>query len=285
VKLALGTAQFGLDYGIANQQGQIPSVEVKNILAKAKSGGLDTLDTAISYGNSEACLGEVGVSDWKVISKLPAIPDECGDIFEWVSDSVNDSLQRLNVNNLYGLLLHRPQQLLELNGEELFNALEKVKKSGLIQKIGVSIYDPSELDELCSRFPIDIVQAPFNIIDRRMIDSGWMVHLNEKKIELHIRSVFLQGLLLMDSESRPRNFDRWSSLWDKYDAWLEQSNLTSLQACLRYVLSFPEIDKIVIGVDSQNHLEEILKASKGAIPPLSDSFGVDDMQLLNPACW
>lgn len=285
MKLALGTAQFGLDYGIANQQGQIPSVEVKNILAKAKSGGLDTLDTAISYGNSEACLGEVGVSDWKVISKLPAIPDECGDIFEWVSDSVNDSLQRLNVNNLYGLLLHRPQQLLELNGEELFNALEKVKKSGLIQKIGVSIYDPSELDELCSRFPIDIVQAPFNIIDRRMIDSGWMVHLNEKKIELHIRSVFLQGLLLMDSESRPRNFDRWSSLWDKYDAWLEQSNLTSLQACLRYVLSFPEIDKIVIGVDSQNHLEEILKASKGAIPPLSDSFGVDDMQLLNPACW
>jgi len=285
LKLALGTVQFGLPYGIANQQGKVPYHEVEDILQKAKSSGFDMLDTAISYGDSETCLGKIGIEEWMVVSKLPAVPDRCGDIFEWAKDSVNKSLEKLNTKSLHGLLLHRPQQLLEHNGELLFDALLKMKNRGLVQKIGISIYDPLELDNLCDRFDFDIVQAPFNIFDRRMIDSGWMNRLNEKKIEMHIRSVFLQGLLLMEPGSRPRKFDRWSTQWVHYDAWLEHNNLTSLQACLRYVLSFEKISKVVVGVDSKTQLQEILEAAKGSIPPLPDTFVIKDQQLLNPACW
>jgi len=285
LKLALGTAQFGLDYGVANQQGQISYCEVQGILAQASASGVDTLDTAMVYGDSEQRLGEFGVQNWKVVSKLPAIPNGYHDIFKWVEDSVNESLRQLKVKSLYGLLLHRPQQLLEQNGDRLFSALQKIKNAGMVKNIGVSIYDPGQLDELFARFQLDIIQAPFNIIDRRLIDSGWMTRLKEKNVELHVRSVFLQGLLLMEPEARPQKFNRWSSLWIQYDAWLKQSNLTSLQSCLRFVLSFVEINKVVIGVDSQIQLKEILEAAIGPIPSLPDTIATNDQQLLNPTHW
>ena len=111
-RLALGTVQFGLNYGIANQQGQVSHDEAKAILDHASAHGIDTLDAAIAYGNSEQRLGEIGVQHWQVVSKLPAIPEGCSDISQWVADSVKESLQRLKIKRLYGLLLHRPQQLL-----------------------------------------------------------------------------------------------------------------------------------------------------------------------------
>jgi aryl-alcohol dehydrogenase-like predicted oxidoreductase len=284
-KLSLGTVQFGLDYGVANHQGQIPDNEAQSILTEARTNGMDMLDTAIAYGDSEQRLGELGIENWKVVSKLSDIPDGCNDIFKWVEDSVNESLHRLNIKCLYGLLLHRPQQLLEKNGVKLFNALQKIKKSGLVQKIGISIYDPIELDELCNSFQLDIVQAPFNLLDRRLIDSGWMSRLNKKKIELHVRSVFLQGLLLMKSNERPQKFSRWDKLWSEWEQWLQQIGLTPLQACLRYTLSFEDIKNVIVGVDNEIQLKEIIEAVKGPIPQLPTVFKTDDLRLLNPACW
>lgn len=284
-RLALGTVQFGQNYGIANQHGQITSDEAKAILEHARASGMNMLDTAIGYGDSETRLGEIGIQGWQVVSKLPAIPENCSDIPQWVMDAVNESMQRLKVKHLYGLLLHRPQHLLEKNGDKLYRALQQLKQDGLVEKIGISIYAPSELDALCGRFQFDLVQAPFNILDRRLIDTGWLTRLAELGTELHVRSVFLQGLLLMSSTARPKKFAPWDQLWFDWNSWLNINGLTSLQACLRYALSFPQISKVIVGVDSQQQLREILVASLGALPKISVELETNDLDLINPANW
>ena len=285
MKIALGTVQFGLPYGIANSQGQVSHDEVGRILAYAQQRGVDTLDTAIAYGNSEQRLGEIGAQSWRVISKLPALPEDCIDVDAWVSSSVQGSIQRLNCNSLYGLLLHRPQNLLEGKGEQLYGAMQRLKHEGLVAKIGVSIYDPSELDGLCSRYRLDMVQAPFNLMDRRLIDSGWMVQLKKQDTELHVRSVFLQGLLLMSASDRPSKFGRWRLLWAKYDAWLKDADMSPLQACIGFAMFFSEISKVVIGVDSLSQLKEILHAADSGMPLVPEDIQSSDIELLNPARW
>ena len=116
-RLALGTAQFGLPYGIANQAGQVSRKDVSAMLQLAASNGIDTLDTAIAYGESEKSLGQAGTQGFRVVTKLPALPDDCPQVIPWVSEQVDASFTRLGVSSVYGLLLHRPEQLLRQIGE------------------------------------------------------------------------------------------------------------------------------------------------------------------------
>ena len=285
MKLALGTVQFGQNYGIANQAGQVSPAETKAILELATAHRINMLDTATSYGDSELRLGALGIPNWQVVSKLPAVPDGCADIAGWVTDSAYASLRRLGLQSLRGLLLHRPQQLLDADGDQIFLALQNLKSMGLAQKIGVSIYDPAELDALCPRFEFDIVQAPFNLLDRRMINSGWMNRLANSGTELHVRSIFLQGLLLMPPSERPSKFNRWQQLWSAYYEWLRSAEITPLQACVRYSLSFAEITKVIVGVDTARQLREIVEATGGSIPVLPGILQVQDCDLINPSRW
>ncbi len=284
-RLALGTVQFGLPYGVANRRGQVSLDEARAILKHAEAAGLDTLDTAVAYGNSEQRLGEIGVPQWKVVSKLSAIPEGCSDVAAWVGASVAASLQHLQVRRLSGLLLHRPEELLGAQGDLLYAALTRLKDDGLVQKIGVSIYDPEELNALCVKFRFDLVQAPFNLLDHRLIDSGWLARLSKQGTEVHVRSVFLQGLLLMRSADRPEKFNRWQSLWDRWQQWLATTKLTPLQACLRHALAQPEIDRVIVGVDSLNQLKEILSANEGVIPEVPAELRANDRDLINPSRW
>ncbi len=284
-RLALGTVQFGLPYGVANTSGQVSLYEVAAILQQAWAAGIDTLDTAIAYGESEQRLGEIGVEKWRVISKLPAVPADCTDIRGWVQESVKCSLQRLNINCLYGLLLHRSQQLLESRGNDLYLALMDLKDQGLIRKIGVSIYDPEELDPLWPHFQLDLVQAPFNILDRRIETSGWLTRMHQAGTEVHVRSVFLQGLLLMEAERRPEKFKRWQPLWDRWDQWLKDQVLTPVQACLGFVMSRQEINRVVVGVDNRKQLQEILDAAETRVPTPPTTLAIEDLDLINPSRW
>lgn len=283
-KLAIGTVQFGMDYGVS-QAKRTDIQEVRHILTDAFSLGIDVLDTAAGYGESEAALGAVSVDGWKVVSKIGGVPDDCADIAGWVDAQVRASLERLRLPSLYGLLLHTPGQLLGSHGEQIYEALIRTKEHGLARKTGVSIYSPSELDEISSRYALDLVQAPFNIFDRRLIDSGWMRRLEDLNVELHVRSVFLQGLLLMSSSERPAKFSRWDSLWSAWDAWLRQSHLSPLDACLRYVLSFPGISRVVVGMENHRQFQEIYTAASGQVPVVPAELQTQDLELLNPYRW
>ena len=246
---------------------------------------MNTLDTAISYGGSEFVLGEVGVDRWQVISKLPGIPKDCDDIDTWINESVESSLNRLKISKLQGLLLHRPEQLLSSKGDAIYQALIAVQKKGVAEKIGISIYDPCELDSIWSRYHFDIVQAPFNIFDRRLILSGWLDRLSQAGAEVHVRSIFLQGLLLMDNASRPEKFKRWQPLWHEWHRWLTDQALTPLQACLAYVTAQTKIDLIVIGVESLQQLLQIIDACEKKVLKFPNDIMSNDTCLINPTEW
>jgi hypothetical protein len=255
------------------------------MLQLAGANGIDTLDTAIAYGESETCLGEVGSQGFKLVTKLPAVPVGCFDISDWVQEQVAASLSRLGVNAVYGLLLHHPQQLLETGGEVIYQVLQELKKNGQVQKVGVSVYAPGELEALIPRYRFDLVQAPFNLVDRRLLTSGWLQRLKDEGVEIHTRSAFLQGLLLMPQSTIPKEFEVWSELWRTWHEWLEQSELTPLQACLRYALSFSQISKVIVGVDNLAQLKAILVAAAGPLPQIPDALSTSDLALINPVNW
>ena len=284
MKLALGAAQFGLSYGVANRTGKATRTELVGILELARKAGVRVLDTAIAYGEKKKNLGECGVDAFEVISKVPVIPTGVAPE-DWLVPAVEGSLQRLNKGCLEGLLLHRPLQLLEPAGKAIYEALLSLKARGLVKKIGISVYSPDELGLLCSSYSLDIVQAPFNIVDRRLITSGWLDALVATGTEVHVRSIFLQGLLIMEPAERPAYFDRWSQLWRAYDQWLLDNDLTPLEACLRHALSVEGISKIVVGVDSIKQLQEILSFTGRAKLAAPDGLVLSDEQLLNPGLW
>lgn len=282
--IALGTVQFGLAYGVSNTTGQVSLPEARRILDAASECGMDTLDTAIAYGESETVLGQLGVGGWRVVSKLPAVPTSAEDVAGWVRAQFAASLQRLGVSHLEGLLLHRPDQLIEPGGDALWAALLDLREQGLVRKIGVSIYSHEELPALTAGRRFDLVQAPLNILARSLVDSGWAKRLKEQGAELHVRSAFLQGLLLMGPD-RPARFFHWQPLWQQWQGWLDQHGLSPLQACLRYCLSLPQVDRVVVGVESAAQLREIVDAAQGDLPPPPDWCMPVDAMLVNPAKW
>jgi aryl-alcohol dehydrogenase-like predicted oxidoreductase len=284
-RLALGTVQFGQAYGIANREGQLSRTTAKAMLQMAASSGIDTLDTAIAYGESETCLGEVGTRGFRVITKLPAVPPDCADVSGWMETQVTESLSRLGAKKLFGLLLHRPDQLLEGCGREIFQTLQNLKKAKRVKKVGISIYSPDELEKLIPRYRFDLVQAPFSLVDRRLHTSGWLGRLKEAGVEVHTRSTFLQGLLLVPRESIPSKFSRWSDLWNKWHVWLERNDSSAVEACLTFPFSFPEIDHVVVGADSVGQLEQIVQAATGGYPGDLPDLRCDDEDLINPTRW
>ncbi|MBI3804151.1 MAG: aldo/keto reductase [Nitrospirae bacterium] len=284
-RLALGTAQFGMTYGIANQTGQVSRSVAKAMLRLAAANRIDTLDTAIAYGESETCLGEAGIPGFKLVTKLPVVPDGCANIGDWVQEQMSASLSRLGVGAIYGLLLHRPQQLLGAEGKAIYQSLQGLKERGQIQKLGVSVYAPSELELLVPRYRFDLVQAPFNLVDRRLHATGWLQRLKDGGVEIHTRSAFLQGLLLMSPAIIPDQFASWSHLWSKWHSWLARNTTSAVQGCLAYPLSFPEIDRVVVGADSVSQLEQIIDAANRVAPVELPDLHCDAENLINPADW
>jgi aryl-alcohol dehydrogenase-like predicted oxidoreductase len=284
-RVAIGTAQFGLSYGIANIGGQLTQSNAAGILALARSAGVDTVDTAFAYGNAQQRLGELGVGDLRVVSKLPGLPSEEVDICDWVNRIFNQSLNMLRVTKIYALLLHQPSDLLSPKGVVLYGAIERLKKRGLVEKVGLSVCSTDELDAISLRFAFDLVQVPFNILDTRFENSGWLDRMRRQGIEIHARSIFLQGLLLMSPDIRAARFSPWQDVWDQWSAWLDGNDISPLAACLRYAMNERRIDRIVVGVDSLGQFQEILAALPGNMPPVPECLHCDDVDLIDPSRW
>ena len=285
MKLALGTVQFGLAYGIANRSGQVSREEASQILALAGENGIDTVDTAIAYGDSEACLGEIGSQGFKIVTKLPPLPKDTTDIGEWAYGQLRTSLRRLNIDSVYGLLLHRSNNLVGAPGRLIVQALERMKAEGLVKKIGVSIYAPWELDAVTQSCPIDLVQAPFNLIDRKLATSGWLKRLHDQGVEVHARSVFLQGLLLLPRDAVPEELSLWADIFDRWHVWLQENHVSPAEACLAFAASQPMIDRVVVGVDNREQLRELLRAAHVARQLQLPDLSCDDERLINPSNW
>jgi aryl-alcohol dehydrogenase-like predicted oxidoreductase len=283
----LGTVQFGLFYGVANNKGKVGTEQVEAMLVAAHDAGIDTLDTAIAYGNAEVILGSVGVSRFRVISKVPALREHVGAVDDWVMAQVEESLERLRVPRLSGLMLHAPDDLLGPHGLAISRGLQRVRDAGLTEKIGLSVYSPEQLDALIDRMPLDIIQIPVNIFDRRFAETGWLDRLAANGVEIHARSVFLQGLLLMPKESIPSKFMSYRPLIDDWFAWLSgaAAGMSPVQVCLSHVASYGPIDRIVVGADSLEQLHDIIASTDAAPLRAPEQLASPATPLINPVQW
>lgn len=284
-RLALGTAQFGMNYGISNESG-IPSIdEVGKILALAHQAGIDTLDTAIAYGASEQNLGKLGVSGWKIVTKIPSQKSVETHDAGSIRRQVEASMKRLGVERLAAALLHDASELKSDVGLERYHELLALQEEKLIDKIGISIYSPEIVKEIPADVKLDLIQAPFNILDQRLVVTGTLDRLVEVGVEVHARSIFLQGLLLMSGAKRPLQFESWSDNFEKIDRFCEMKGSSRLQTCLGIALSQAGISRILVGVENVAQLKEILDVCNTSKEFVAPELASTKLDLIDPRRW
>jgi aryl-alcohol dehydrogenase-like predicted oxidoreductase len=279
VKLGLGTVQFGCNYGISNKKGQVPYEEIKKILDYAQNVGIDTLDTASLYGDSEKVLGQFNLKNFKVVTKTIKIDKSLSEIenLNKFRNAFYNSRNNLGCDCLYGLMFHESTDLLGPNGNDLWNLVYDFKNKGYVKKIGVSVYTPEVLIDIIKQYKIDIVQMPLNILDQRFVFL--LKELKSNNIEIHTRSTFLQGLLLMaDCDINP--------YFDEIRPLLNQIPNPKLDYALQFVNNIKDVDKIIVGTTCLQDLKEIVEAISSIIKNIDfEKFKVTDERLILPQNW
>ena len=285
-KLALGSANFGLDYGVANNSGKISDSELSEILLFAQEASIEVVDTAQAYGDSEARIGSLcGDAHFNFVTKIGA--EFSNQSFDYnIFSSVKQSCRRLNQSRLYAVMLHRPEVLLGSQGREVVRELQILKEKGIASKVGVSIYSTEILTALSRVCELDIVQVPFNLFDQQILSSGWSDKLKSAGVEIHTRSVFLQGLLLMQRSRLPKYFSKyWPAHFQAWYEFLDYNGADALEVALRFALHQDWIDRIVVGVDSVSQLKSLVKIENALGPIDFPLLGCDDPNLINPSKW
>lgn len=245
-KIALGTVQFGLDYGISNSLGRTLDEEVSLILDIAANYKIKILDTAQAYGTSEEVLGKFHYNRFDIVTKINPLVDDLT-----ASEILQRSLSSLNVKKLYAVLFHNAQSA--LSSTELYLQLMALKEKGVIRKLGYSVYYPEELVQLIEKNGLpDLVQIPFSHLDRRFESIAKELH--ELGVEIHSRSTFLQGLFFLNIESLSSFFEPIGSyLKELQNKFPHKGDRAAY--LLNYVVSKPFIDKVIIGVNDGDQLK------------------------------
>jgi aryl-alcohol dehydrogenase-like predicted oxidoreductase len=287
--LGLGTVQFGLDYGISNPGGKTPLPEVARILDSAARQRISVLDTAPGYGNSEEALGGLEAARrFRLVTKTPMLNKRSISAADGltVAATLATSLARLKADAVYGCIVHQADDLLAEGGDYIYEALVAAREHGQVQKIGASVYDARQIDGLLTRYALDIVQLPLNVLDQRLLRTGHFRELKARGVEIHVRSVFLQGLLLMSLDNLPPYFAPLHPHLERYHDWLRRERLTPLQAALQFIRSVANDDTLICGINTCEQLEEICSAlSQHAVPADWHAFAVDDPAMVNPSLW
>ncbi|HMO61130.1 MAG TPA: aldo/keto reductase [Ferruginibacter sp.] len=271
-KLGLGTVQFGLKYGISNTSGQTTAPEVSRILQYAATQGITVIDTASAYGNAEAVLGENDLSSFSVVSKF-ITPDSVNTI----EAQFYHTLQQLQVKSLYGYLAHRPAEILKEPSQ--WKKIKDLQQKGLLQKIGFSLNTTDELDALLQKqFIPELIQVPYNYLDNRF--ENQMLTLKEKGCEIHTRSAFLQGLFFKEVQTLPAFFDVVRPVLKNVQA--QTQNLSG--ALLQFVCSKPFIDKVIIGVETQQQLMDNIAGLNNTVELEPSTIKIPEAVLM-PSNW
>ena len=289
MKITIGTAQFGLDYGISNKQGQVNGLQASKILEYAYRNGINFIDTAASYGNSEEVIGSrISNQDWKIITKTISFQDDqiTNRDTNKLKKYFNNSLKKLKKESIYGLLIHSCDDLFKPGGDKLFKDIENIRSSGCVEKIGVSVYNNNQIDRLLSEYDFDLVQLPISILDHRLIESGALEKIKDTGAEIHARSVFLQGILLMPLDVVPSYFLPIRKKLESLKNISQELNMSALELAFGFVNSISEIDKIIVGLNTVEQLFEIINAAQIQVKYSDFSeLAVDNEDIVNPSLW
>lgn len=284
MRFSIGTAQFGFNYGITNLNGKVKINQISKIIKFCNQNKINSLDTAIGYGNSEKILGKFSLKNFLITTKLPEIPKlEKKNPDKWIRNQVINSCKRLKVKKIFCLLLHKPDQLRGALGNKIMESVKKLKKNGYLVNFGVSVYSVKELNKIILKFKIDLVNLPLSIINRDFLKKNYLIFLKKKKIKIHVRSIFLQGILLNYKNLKDTKLNK-NNFFVRWDKWLNVNKISPLQACLAFVKQIKEIDKIIVGIDNFEQLKEIFTTYR-LIKKISVPKFVISRDLKDPSKW
>ncbi|WP_462163520.1 aldo/keto reductase [Pseudoalteromonas xiamenensis] len=283
MKLVLGGAQFGLNYGVTNLDGKVSQQSLSEILTLAQKSGIKQIDTAPAYGDCENLLGQYASPRFEYISKVSHCENP-----EQLEVSVLESLSKLRVPYLNGLLFHNESTLLAPSGETLLKRAHELKTAGLVKNIGVSFYTSNLVSQIVSHCDLDFVQCPVNLLDQRFIADSITSLLAKRHIKLHTRSVFLQGLLA--SSSLPIKFQIYSKYFEAINALASQLACTPLTLALAIVAQNNHVDKVLVGCCSAEQLTQVVHSYQLAEQLNIDINAVKELActeetLINPTLW
>jgi aryl-alcohol dehydrogenase-like predicted oxidoreductase len=286
-KVILGTAQFGLDYGVSSN-GHKPSVHTSHgILDAARLAKIQTLDTARAYGDSETVIGEYSKSQFVIQTKVGAPPAIDSEWPRWLEHNVSDSEERLGSHKLRALFFHDTKDLIKSGNSVIRRGIDEFSRWRPEIELGASLYDPSEWFKLKLIDEISVYQVPFNIFDRRFEDSGTINEMIEMGKKVQARSIFLQGLLLMNLEKVPDFFSPWLSVLGEFHDFCESAQSNPLGVAANFVLGNPNFEGVVVGFHSAKHVVE-LQVETSYPKNLNTGypvFGKLDVDFLDPRQW
>jgi len=292
-RLALGTVQFGLSYGLASGKQKVPAANIQNILDNARLAGIVALDTASAYGQSEELLGRSNsISSFRLMSKTHPIRENkiTADHLCLVQSVFDQTLTRLHCKQLEALLVHDAQDLLAKGADKLWNWMESQKLAGRVRRIGVSVYDSVTARILAQRYPIEIIQIPFNVFDQRIEHDGLIEFLFDRSVAIHARSIFLQGVAFMNSDDLPRSLHGLRPFLERFNAYSKAVNISSQCLALAYVGQRSQIEHLVIGIHDVVQLHQLIRSWRDISSYSVDTvqwkdFYCHDYNLLDPRFW
>lgn len=284
-KLVIGSANFTQKYGA--DLTKINRTEIKKIFNFAKKNNINTIDTADTYYTVDTYFKERDIfkkfnKTFQFIAKVDA--NEKWVSFDYSKKKIDEYFQIFNGNKVEALLFHYPEILLKNEGKKIFKNFEKLREKNYFENIGLSIYDPECLNHLVPKYHFDLIQCPFNILDRRIISSGWFDKLKKRGIEVHVRSIFLQGLFVNEVVYKKKNFKKWNFFFSEWFQNLKKNNIQPIDYCLSDLLDY-NFDKIIVGINNCDNLKDVVNFKLIRNRDKMLKIKINDLNLIDPRNW
>ncbi len=288
MKIIFGSAQLMSDYGINKDNKNLVKSELIKIFKLLKKKKTFLIDTAQSYGNAEKTIGKLINSKFKIITKVSSLKNyDINNLDKIIFKKINRSLKNLRIKKLYGILIHDQNDLKGKKGKKIISVLKKIKREGLTKKIGFSCYDTKILLHNLKKNNFDIVQFPMNVFDQRLLDKKTSNFIKKKKIEVHIRSIFLQGLLTLKKKKMSifgSKIKKKLILWNKF---LKKNRISSSEACIAFIKKNIKNYNVVIGINNIEQLKQVYNciSSKKGHNLNFNRLNVKNEKIINPSRW
>jgi len=284
-KICIGSANFGSFYGYKNSK--IKKKEISKIFKYLKQKKINYIDTAINYRNSEKIIGKYN-KNFQIITKIPDVPKSEKNPKKWIEKKILKSLKNLKSKKLYGVLFHHPPyKYTRKNFLLIIKYLEYLRRKKIIKKIGISVYSIDQIKRSFSIYQFQIVQFQMSVLDQKIYKSKLIKTLKKNNVEIHVRSIFLQGMLLSEIKNIPEKFNFLKKKIKFFENWVERKKITRLEACLRFAIYSDFVDKIIIGTNNYLQLKEtisVIQKIKNKIY-LPNELKELKSSILNPTNW
>lgn len=287
-KIVLGTAQFSGNYGITKNKVKFTQNESHKILRTLISKNLNHLDTSIDYKKSLKRLNNFKFKNWQITTKIdPKNLDFSSEhnLYLSVENQIELFKKNSSIKTIKNLLLRNSNIFLTSKGEVLFKVLKKIKKKKLVNNFGYSIYDFKSLKKIIHKFKPDLIQCPYNVLDRRIENTELRKLLKKKKIKVQARSIFLQGVLLKKIDELPKSFQKWRKIFLKFENTLKINKISALSLCFNFVNNNKDIDEILVGVQNNEELKQILDIKPNNKIFMYKYFNKANYNLIDPTKW